>query len=349
MLLGFLQVSAQQDSTRRFTFSGYAEGYYAHDFTQTPSNERPSFIFNHKRTQQPAINIALIRASYQTTQLRANVGLMAGTYVSDNLKTEPDGWRHLYEANMGVRLSKKHSLWLDVGILPSHIGLATPIGADNYTLTRSLASENSPYYETGARVSCESKDGKWYWALLALNGWQRIQRPGPLTMPSFGSQVSYKPTSNLTFNSSSYIGVEASISGKPLRIFHNLYTVYQPTRYYTLAACFDIGAQEQASSNKQAIWYTTFIQNKLQFTREVSTTARVEYYHDKHQLMVQTMTAKPFQVMGYSINLDYRPISSTLLRLEGKLYNSTEKIFNQTNGTLASVYSGLTFAVAFAF
>lgn len=343
------QVSAQQDTSKALTFSGYLEGYYAYDFTETSNNERPSFVYNHKRTHQPAINIALVRASYQTTQKRANLGLMAGTYVSDNLRTEPDGLRHIYEANAGIRLSAKHAFWLDAGVLPSHLGLATPIGADNYTLTRSLASENSPYYETGIRLSYQSMNTRWYWALLVVNGWQRIQRPGPLTIPSFGSQITYKPSSTLTLNSSSYIGIEASIPTQPLRVFHNFYTVFQPTRYYTVAACFDIGSQQQPSSNNQAIWYTAFLQNRFMFSEKWSTTARLEYYSDKHQIIVQTESAKSFQTTGYSLNLDYRPFHSTTVRLEGKLYNSIEKVFNQANGTPISVYSGLTFAVAYAF
>jgi hypothetical protein len=144
-LLSTYAVYAQADSSSAITFSGYIEAYYAHDFNVTANNERPSFIYNYKQTNQPSINIGLLKVGYQKKAIRANLGLMAGNYVKYNLATEPDGLRNLYEANLGVSLSKTKSLWLDAGIFPSHIGLATPMGKDTYTLTRSLASENTPY------------------------------------------------------------------------------------------------------------------------------------------------------------------------------------------------------------
>ncbi|MFN8396072.1 MAG: hypothetical protein U0176_15655 [Bacteroidia bacterium] len=37
--------------------------------------------------------------------MRANLGLMAGTYVTANLSNEPLALRYVYEANVGVKLS----------------------------------------------------------------------------------------------------------------------------------------------------------------------------------------------------------------------------------------------------
>jgi hypothetical protein len=344
-LLSTYAVYAQADSSSAITFSGYIEAYYAHDFNVTANNERPSFIYNYKQTNQPSINIGLLKVGYQKKAIRANLGLMAGNYVKYNLATEPDGLRNLYEANLGVSLSKTKSLWLDAGIFPSHIGLATPIGKDNFTLTRSLASENSPYYETGIRLSYTSANQKWYTALLALNGWQRIEGLG--RMPSLGTQLTFKPSSALQLNSSSYVGLEKRGGTESWRVFHNLFIVYQSTPKHTLAACFDIGKQQQLASTNWGTWYTVFVQNKYAFTNKWSATARIEYYSDKQQFLIQIQ--QPFQTFGYSLNLDYLPIPSTIIRIEGKLYNSKETIFTKPNGNATTVYSALTAAVAFAF
>jgi hypothetical protein len=65
-----------------------------------------------------------------------------------------------------MKLSKKQNLWLDAGIMPSHIGFESAVSADCWTLTRSLLAENSPYYETGIKLGYVSKDEKLYISAL---------------------------------------------------------------------------------------------------------------------------------------------------------------------------------------
>ncbi|WP_171017633.1 outer membrane beta-barrel protein [Sphingobacterium daejeonense] len=31
-------------------------------------------------------------------------------------------WKNVYEANLGYKLLENHELWIDAGVLPSHIG-----------------------------------------------------------------------------------------------------------------------------------------------------------------------------------------------------------------------------------
>lgn len=59
--------------------------------------------------------------------------------------------------------------WLDAGIYPSHIGLESAVGKDNRTLTRSLAAENSPYYESGARITYVTPNNAWTLCAHVLN------------------------------------------------------------------------------------------------------------------------------------------------------------------------------------
>jgi hypothetical protein len=129
-----------QDSTQ-LSFSAYAEVYYNYDFAKPPNHTRPSFIYNHHRSEEVTVNLAMVRSAYSSSKVRFNVGLMAGTYANANLAAEPGVLKNLYEANAGVRLSKRYQLWLDAGILPSHIGFESAIGKDNWTLTRSLAAK----------------------------------------------------------------------------------------------------------------------------------------------------------------------------------------------------------------
>lgn len=80
--------------------------------------------------------------------------------------------KHVYEAYAGFRPFAK--AWLDLGIFGSHIGFESAISKDNRTLTRSIMADNSPYYESGARLTYEV-DPKLTLTGLVLNGWQNIR------------------------------------------------------------------------------------------------------------------------------------------------------------------------------
>jgi len=63
-------------------------------------------------------------------------------------------------------------------------------------VTRSTLADNSPYFETGEKLSYTSDDSKWFASGLILNGWQHIQRPDSNTTPSIGYQLTYKTNAN---------------------------------------------------------------------------------------------------------------------------------------------------------
>ena len=157
----------------RLLLNAFLDVYYSYDFNKPLNHEKAPFLYNHNRHNEVTINLALVSLSYNDLTKRANLGLMAGTYPQYNLAAEPELLRHIYEANVGVKLSGKKELWLDVGILPSHLGFESVISKDCWTLTRSLLAENSPYYETGLRASYKIPNQKWYLAAFFLNGWQR--------------------------------------------------------------------------------------------------------------------------------------------------------------------------------
>lgn len=174
ILLGCAAV-AQNELPKKFTCQGYGELYYNYNFNNKTARENPGFLYSHKKLNQPSINLAFVKANYQSKRLRSNVALMAGDYSKYNLSAEPTWAQPILEANLGVKLSHAKNIWLDAGVLPSHIGFESAISADCWTVTRSILAENSPYFETGIKLSYTSPSEKWNVAGLVLNGWQRIQ------------------------------------------------------------------------------------------------------------------------------------------------------------------------------
>ena len=130
----------------------------------------------------------------QANNVRANLSLMTGTYANANLAAEPGVLKNIFEANVGIKLSKKANLWLDAGVFSSHIGFESAIGQQCWTLTRSIVAENSPYYESGAKIGYTTNDGKLFVSGLLLNGWQHIERPDSNTSLSGGLQITWQPS-----------------------------------------------------------------------------------------------------------------------------------------------------------
>ena len=319
---------AQETDRKPLKISGYAEAYYQFDFQNPTNNTRPSFIYSHNRNNEVNLNLGLIKANYETEQFRANLALAAGTYMNANYAAEQGVLKNIYEANVGIKISKSKNLWIDAGVLPSHIGFESAISKDCFTLTRSMLAENSPYYEAGAKVSYTTDNGKWLVSGLILNGWQRIQRVDGNSTIAFGHQVMYKPNDKITLNSSSFIGNDKPDAQKQMRYFHNLYGIFQVNNKWALVAGFDIGAEQKEKGSEQYnVWYSPVVVAKYNPTEKLSFAARGEYYQDKKGVIIATGTPNGFQTFGYSFNADYQILPNLVWRTEIKNLSSKDNIF----------------------
>ncbi len=334
-----LSAISQNEPNKKWTFSGYGEIYYSYDFSKPEKHEKPSFIYNHKRHNEINANLLLVKASYNDNSLRANAGLMAGTYAQYNLASEPTFAQFIYEANIGFKISKKQNLWIDAGIMPSHIGFEGAIGADNWTLTRSLMAENSPYYETGIKLSVIDKKEKLNLAFLLLNGWQRIRRVEGNQKPSIGMQMNFKPNAQITLNYSNFLGSDKPDMTDALRIFHNFYAIYEPNEKIGLIAGFDIGSEKR--DNKFYSWYSPNLILRTKLTDKSKLAFRAEYYQDRNQIIIGTSTQNGFDVLGFSSNLDFQIHPKGLFRIEAKSYHSKDPIFYDSSNQNFSITTTL--------
>ncbi|MER3472223.1 MAG: hypothetical protein C4330_13130 [Chitinophagaceae bacterium] len=346
-----IEATAQESTTSTpnpLTFSGYIESYYTYDFNKPLNNTRPGFIYSHNRHNEVNLNLGFVKASYNAEKVRANLAIAAGTYMNANLAAEPGVLKNIYEANAGFKIGNKN-LWLDAGIFPSHIGFESAVGKDNWTVTRSIFAENSPYYEAGAKLTYTTADNKWLLSALALNGWQRIRRVDGNSLMSFGTQITYKPTSKVTLNYSTFIGTDKPDSARQMRYFHNIYGVFQVRDAFGITAGFDIGTEEKSNINSDMnTWYTPVLMAKLNLSPKVSLTARGEYYSDEKGVIISTGTPHGFKTTGISFNIDYAPASNMLFRTELRSLNSKDDIFSKGN-TMKNSNTFITTAFALSF
>jgi hypothetical protein len=345
---GFITVNAQEESKSPITFSGYVDVYYSYDFAKPENHTKPGFLYSYNKSNEVNVNLGMAKVNYTKENVRGNFALMAGTYAQYNMAAEQDLLKNIYEANVGVKISAAHNLWVDAGVMPSHIGFESAIGKDCMTLTRSIGAENSPYYETGVKVGYTSASEKWYLAAMYLNGWQRIQKVEGNQTPAFGTQVTYKPSSGVALNWSTYVGNEQPDIDKKWRYFNDFYGQFKLTEKTSVIAGFDIGAQQSAKgSSNYDVWYTPAAIVQYRPTAKIQLAARGEYYQDEKGVIIATGTPNGFKTYGFSANFDYLPVNNVMFRIEARTLNSKDDIFlKDNNPTNSNVFITTSLAVS---
>jgi hypothetical protein len=350
LALGLSDATAQDSTkTNPLTISGYVEAYYSYDLGNPTNHERPGFFYSFNRHNEANLNMGFVKANYTTDKVRGNFALMAGTYPQYNLAGEQGLLKNIFEANVGVKLSKKKNIWVDAGIMPSHIGFESAIGKDCWNLTRSILAENSPYYESGVKLSYTSKNEKLYLAAMYLNGWQRIQRIQGNQTPAFGTQLTYKPNSKITLNWSTFAGNEQPDSLMQMRFFNNFYGQFQLTEKFGIIAGFDYGMQQmKKDTSAYNNWYSPVLIIQFKPTEKIRIAARGEYYSDEKGVIIATGTPNGFQTIGYSLNFDYLPTDNVMFRIEGRGLSSKDQIFSMDNKPSTENYF-ITTSIAISF
>lgn len=318
MILMTTQSRAEaQDSLHFWNVQAYLDTYFSADLLNTDSKQKPSFIFNHRQNNRLALNLAMLRAAYNNAQFRASVGGMLGDYSRFNLTSEPLWARSIYEAQIGFRLHARQDVWLDAGIMPSHIGYESAISQDCWTPTRSLVAENSPYYESGAKLSYTTPQKKWYFALLLLNGWQRIARIPGMQKPSYGGQLKYLG-SNWTANYSCFYGSDRPDSLNHKRFYQNAFVQLDPNKHWSGIIGLDVGIDHFKGGSTQ-FWYTPSVIVRYSHSKKWRSAFRMEYFSDRDEAIIQS-DGKGSRIAGCSLNTDVLIFPKCYWRFELKYW-----------------------------
>jgi hypothetical protein len=325
------------------SFDAFVDVYYAYDFNEPRGRER-AFTTQPLRHDEFNVNFAFIRAQATGERVRGSFGFGLGTYVQANYAAEPEILQNVFEAYAGVKLGD--STWLDAGVMPSHIGLESAISSQNWTLTRSLVADFSPFYETGVRLGLSPSEHVSA-TFLVLNGFQTIRETND--HKAVGAQLQVRPSDRVVLNYSNYLSDEApDDESSQVRFFHDLFVTFSVTDAIGLAAVFDVGTQERPDDDS-ATWYGTALIARYAFAPGWAVAARGEVYHDPDQVLVVTGTPDGFQTAGASLNLDYAPAEGVLMRIEGRLLDSEDEVFPSETDDRSDRDPLLTTSIAFTF
>jgi hypothetical protein len=310
----FLGIGQNDTSNVDFTLKGYMDVYYGYDFSKPTSDQRLPFYCNYSRHNQVAINLGILQLNIDSDKYRARIGLQGGTYVTDNYANEPVALRYFSEASVGVSLSKKGKLWLDAGIMPSHIGFESAVNTENLTMSRSFIAELSPYYLCGGKLNWKPNP-KLELEAIVCNGWQRINPLFKAEFPSFGTRITYSGD-KFKINWSTYIGQE---NIDQMRYFSNLYSVHNLGNKLKMILDFDAGIQNKYNgSTEYEEWYGAALILQYKFSSSYAIGLRGEIFQDKEN------NVAPFIVLGSdgataaSVNFDKQISKGIIWRMEAK-------------------------------
>lgn len=262
----------------KITYSAYLDAYYAYDGVAERSFNQ-SYGVSYDQEHEFTINLAYIDLKYSGHNMRARIVPAFGTYMNANYSAE--SIKYLLEASAGFKVWAERNIWIDAGIIGSPYTNESAISRDHLMLTRSLASEYVPYYLSGIKIGgpLTSKINLYGYV---LNGWQNIKETNK--QKSFGTQVEYRPNTNLLINWNTYVGYE---EGQGLqsqfrdRYFTDAYFVYESGRI-SATGCFYVGRQhiQESSDLKVVYWYNANLIGRYKWSDHVSTSARLEWFYD---------------------------------------------------------------------
>jgi len=329
----FFQICFGQDTTQSaLKISGYIDSYFNFSSNKPKDATIPYFV-SMNRHNELTLNIAFVEFAYQKDRVRAKFTPGIGTYMEANYAQESSTFRNIVEANMGLKLFENKNIWLDVGILNSPYTYETPVSKDHFVYTRSMASEFSPYYLSGLKLTL-SLHTKLNLGLYFVNGWQQIKDVN--AGKSFGSSLEYKISSRTQFNWATYIGNEQSNSNPTfgMRYFSDFTLMYNLEKKFSLISGFYMGKQdfkEKLTSSKY--WWQGNVVINYNISPKFSVAARGEYFNDPDQIQATSLNVgEKFQVFNTSGGLNFKFFDQVMFRMEARYFSASRNVFQDQHG-----------------
>ena len=307
----------------------YVDTYYGYSFNEPTTGNASNFV-SSARHNEVNINLAYLDVRYRSRRMRARFVPGFGTYMNANYKNEPGTLQNIVEGNIGVALSEKQKVWLDVGVLGSPFTNESAISKDHLMYTRSLAPENVPYYITGAKLSVPLAR-KWTSYLYFLNGWQVIQDNNK--GKAIATQIEFRPGDKMLFNWNNYLGDERCIANPDFRnrYFTDLFWIFKPNNKWDATSSFYYGIQEMSNERAKQWWQANVIA-RYHFTAEISLSGRIEYFHDPSSVMITSASGLPsFSSSSFGLCMNWQVTDHTLFRVEGREFFSKDNVYVDNN------------------
>lgn len=319
---------AQLLASENINVEAYVDTYYAYDFSEPLNKDRP-YVTQAVRHNEFNINWAFIRANYENENIRASVGLQTGTYVQTNYAAEPnDLTRMLYNTYAGYKITE--GVWIDAGIFGGHTGYESPLSIENEVYTRALATEYTPYYQAGVRLTAALSEKVTLTGVL-LNGWQIIAETNDAK--SYGFNINFALNDQWEVNYGNLLGNEGTLTtGSKYRIYNHFYIKHSPSEQFHLMLSLDHGMQEAWNSDETANFFFATFLGGWQISQKIDLGFRYEYVTDDNEILIATDTGEGFNNHIGSVSLNFRPMEQFAIRSELRVAGGEDFIYTGEEG-----------------
>ncbi|HEX2054842.1 MAG TPA: outer membrane beta-barrel protein [Nitrospiraceae bacterium] len=309
-------------------YGAFVDTAYALDFN-FPANH----LFRN-RTTTPRVNeldlnmaAAYIRKdavpqSRWGTELTVQGGQDAKDFGFDVNKPKVEGsdaLRHFGRANVSYLAPVGNGLMLQAGLFNSLIGYDSLYAKDNFAYTRPWGGDYTPYLMFGANASYSFNE-RWTGTFFIINEYFHLQNTNSL--PSYGGQVLYKPSSEWSFKETIYYGPDqANTSMEFWRLFSDSIAEWKG-EILTLAFEYQAGTEVLAvPGSPRVFWMAAQLPIHWQLGLW-GFTLRPEVYWDRNG----NMTGFEQLIRAVTTTLEYRipyKWTNTIMELEYRYDEST--------------------------
>lgn len=323
-------VTCPSGASAQFSFDAYADFWAAVSATR-PVDGKRAWSTQPWRTNTMSVNLVTVGIRYADSTMRGRIALQEGTFPQVNYVDADAAWRMIGEASIGLDLG--NDIWLDAGILPSHIGFESARPSANITLTRSLIADYTPYYEAGVKLSHTTQDGMLL-AVLLLQGWQQIVDVND--DPAVGTMLSIPISSTVSVQWNTFLGNEA-LRGEPtsMRAHSNLTIQGTISEFISLAVLFDATVQRLPAAERAVMLYGG-LQVRHIISDKLRAAYRAELASDPDGVLFRTPFASGFQTASGSVNVDYALTNHVEWRTEVRAFTSNNAVFPSRSGDVST-------------
>jgi len=232
-----------------------------------------------------------------------------------------DVWRHFGRANVSYLAPAGNGLTLQAGLFNSFIGYESLYAKDNGNYTRAWIADYSPYLMFGVNAQYQFNE-RWSGAFFIINDYFHLENSN--SVPSYGTQLQYKPASAWTLKETVYYGPDQSNTDIEFWRFFSDSIVEWKDDELTVGFDYQIGTQKNASApgNPRDFYTGATIETRWHIAGPWTVSVRPEFFWDRNGLM----TGSEQFIKAITTTAEYRlPYmwTNTICRLEYRYDDST--------------------------
>lgn len=317
------QTAAPADSSNKWHYGAYLDLSYPVDFNY-PDDHRWRNKATTRRVNDltPNMVLAYMRKDLNESSRWGMEFAVQGGYDPDGQVPQEipgrdrplpgvDALKHLSRANASYLAPVGTGVKLTAGLFKSFIGYESFYAKDNFNYTRTYLPDLSPYFMMGVSAQYQLAENLQH-VLYVINGYNYLSRPNDL--PSYGTQVRWKPSPRFTLIQNFYYGPDQSnIDLKYWRFFSDSIVEWEHDQMI-FAMSYDIGTENAAESagSPRTFWTGGALYFRWHIAGPWAAAIRPEFYWDRNG----RLTGAEQFIKAVTTTLEYRlAVASTNARL----------------------------------